>query len=292
MRRLLENDALAMSAIAWMSNNPFARIVCGILLIYILACILTSTQWFANAMMFHPPPADYSWQSPDVIRLQADKQTLAAIWLPNAKAEKSLVYFHGNAENIENTRSTLFRFHDAGLSVLGVEYPGYGMSEGSPSERCIYASADAALDFLTQDQKVAVSNIVVLGVSIGSGPACYLAEKHQDLGGLIIQSGFSSAYRTATRIRLFPNDPFPNIQRMQNINCAKLFLHGTSDTVVSYRHAKQLYEYASAPRTLLAIPGADHNDLIYHIGLEDYAHAIYQFSTGQAVTVPATAVTP
>lgn len=267
-----------------MSSHLITRGASSAVLVYLGACLLTYGGWFVNGMMFQPPPSGYAWNDPEVIRIQAGKLTLAAIWLPHPNAAKALLYFHGNAEDIANTRAVLIPLRDAGFSVLAVDYPGYGMSEGAPSEKSVYASADAALNFLINDQQIAVSNIVALGVSIGSGPACYLAHKNPDFGGLILQSAFTSAYRTVTRIRIFPTDPFPNLKRIRTIHGPKLFIHGTSDTIISYRHSEKLYKHAAKPRTRLPIPGADHNDLTYHVGLENYARIIYQFATGQALT--------
>jgi len=284
MKHLFDNNGATMSTLAWVSSNLITRGASSALFVYLGACLLTSGGWIINGMMFQPPPSGYSWEDPEVIRIQTGKLTLAAIWLPNPNAIKTILYFHGNAEDIENTRAVLVRLRDVGFSVLAVDYPGYGMSEGTPSERSVYASADAALNFLIHDQKIALPNIVALGVSIGSGPACYLAHKNAGLGGLILQSAFASAFRTVTRIRIFPTDPFPNLKRIRTIPCPKLFIHGTSDATISYRHSEKLYTQAAEPRTLLPIPGADHNDLINHVGLESYARLIYKFATGQALT--------
>jgi len=246
--------------------------------LYAGACAVTASGCFINAMMFHPPRPGYSWQSPDIIKLRADTLTLAALWLPHPEAKKTILYFHGNAEDVENTRFILSRLHQGGVSVLAVDYPGYGMSEGSPSEQALYASADAAMDYLAHTAHVAPSNVIALGVSIGSGPACYLAEKHPDLGGLILQSAFTSAILLVTHVRLFPIDPFPNMARMRNIKCPKLFIHGTADAVVPFDHSVRLHQRAREPKTLIAIPEAGHNDLIHRMGLTRYTQTILQFA--------------
>lgn len=229
--------------------------------------------------MFHPPQPGYSWQSPNVIRLDSDSsKALAAFWLPNPKATKAILYFHGNAEDIANGAHVFRGLHDVGFSVLAVDYPGFGMSDGTPTEGNVYASAEVAYAQLTETFHIAPSNIVVLGVSVGSGPACYVAEKHKDVGGLVIQSGFTSAVRVVTRIRLLPVDPFPNLARIDKIQCPKLFLHGELDEVIPYRHGVKLFSKATEPKRMITVEGAGHNDLSYRMGMANYFETIRDFA--------------
>jgi hypothetical protein len=152
--------------------------------------------------------------------------------------------------------------------VLAYDYPGYGLSAGKPTEKSVYASAEAAYRFLTERRNIAPSDIIVLGRSIGSGPACYLAEKYP-VGGLVVEAGFTSAPRVLTRIRILPFDPFPNIRRVPNIACPKLFIHGTADDVVPFSHGKALFAAAREPKTTRWLDGAGHDDLMLVLG-DDY----------------------
>jgi hypothetical protein len=246
--------------------------------VYAAACAALSTGCISSRLMFYPPEPSYSWDSPDVIRLGADASAFAALWLENPGAEKVLVCFHGNAEDIGHGMAEYRAFRDFGLSVLCVEYPGYGPSDGRATEKGVYAGADAAYEFLTGDKKMAASNIVIMGKSIGSGPACYLAEKHPDVGGLIIQSGFTSAFRAVTQVRILPSDPFPNLARIDGIKCRILFLHGTADRTVPYSHARKMFAKAGGDKKLIPVEGAGHNDLEASMGRRDYLAAIRAFA--------------
>ncbi len=245
---------------------------------YIIVCVAMTSGCVYNSLMFYPPNASYSWDTPGVVRIEMPNGGVtAAVWLENPDSEKILVLFHGNAEDVGQSMSTYQAFYSKGLSVLAVEYPGYGLSVGSPSEKNVYAAADAAFAFLTENKNVAPSNLVIMGKSVGSGPACYLAEKQSGVGGLILQSGFTSAFRTVTRVRILPTDPFPNISRIGDIKCKKLFLHGTKDTVVPYSHAIKLHENAGEPKVLVPVLGAGHNDLPQRMGFEQYVETISSF---------------
>ncbi|MGI5870236.1 MAG: alpha/beta hydrolase [Kiritimatiellia bacterium] len=254
-----------------------STVALGVLIFYALACALLSSGCMANRLMFHPPQPTYGWKTPGVVKLDTPSGSVAALWLPNAASDKVLVYFHGNAEDLGFGHPVYVAFRDAGMSVLCVDYPGYGPSDGSPSEQGLYGVADAAHAYLTRDLGIAETNLVAMGLSIGGGPACYFAEKHPAVDGLILQSAFTSAFRTVTRVRLFPSDPFPNIARIGNIPCRKLFLHGDADTIVPHSHAKAMHAKAREPKTLVTVPGAGHNDLVGVMGFDRYVELVAEF---------------
>lgn len=91
-------------------------------------------------------------------------------------SDKLLIYFHGNADDLGISRElleylrSLLRVH-----VLALEYPGYGIYQGSPDASRILQDAHTVLDYLTQASNIAESSIILFGKSIGSGPATYLA---------------------------------------------------------------------------------------------------------------------
>jgi abhydrolase domain-containing protein 17 len=104
-----------------------------------------------------------------------------------------------------------------------------------------------------------------------------LAEKYR-VRGLILDSGFLSAPRVITRIRLLPQDPFPNIARIEHISCPKLFFHGTEDSVIPFWHGKKMYELSKGSKLYHWVSEAGHNDLIHFFGLNHYKAVIKKFS--------------
>lgn len=229
-------------------------------LFYLL--ILMGTYLFLNALMFHPPPLRSSEPfKRQLIELPSnDGNQISALHLKAAGNAKTLLYSHGNGEDIWDRSSMLSLYQENGYSVLAYDYPGYGLSSGRPSERSVYAAAEAAWLYLTQEAGVAPEDIILYGRSIGSGPSCYLAWKYP-AGGLVIESGFTSVTRVVTRIKLLPFDAFPNIRRISKIQCPVLFFHGERDEVVPFSHAQQMYERANDPKYCYWVPGGDHANL-------------------------------
>ncbi|MEI7945292.1 MAG: alpha/beta hydrolase [bacterium] len=234
-------------------------------------------MFLMNTILFHPHPPDYTWQTPHIINIGDASTPIAAYWQPQTNATVALLYSHGNAEDIGDLTELFNAIAQAGISVLAYDYPGYGFSGGRPSEKNCYETAEKAYSFLTTQKKIKPENIIILGRSLGSGPACYLAEKYP-VSGLIVESGFLSAQRVVTRIRLLPMDTFPNVERITNISCRKLFIHGTHDSVIPFWHGKKMYELSGGMKQYHWVPEAGHDDLLLCIGEKTYTKLIKEFS--------------
>ena len=86
-----------------------------------------------------------------------------------------VLYSHGNGEDIGNLMPLLDEVSEKGIQIIAYDYPGYGLSQGKPSEAGCYEAIDAAYRYLTQDLGVEPHRIVAWGRSLGTGPSCYLA---------------------------------------------------------------------------------------------------------------------
>jgi pimeloyl-ACP methyl ester carboxylesterase len=239
--------------------------------IFLLVCM-----FLLNAIMFQPHKPDYTWKTPHIINIGDEGMPVAAYWQSNTHATVALLYSHGNAEDIGDLIELFDAIAQAGIAVLAYDYPGYGLSKGTPNEQSCYETAEKGYSFLTVQQKIKPENIIILGRSLGSGPACYLAEKYP-VRGLIVESGFLSVQRVVTRIGLLPVDTFPNVDRITNISCRKLFIHGAHDSVIPFWHGKKMYELSTGIKQLHCVPEAGHDDLLLCIGEKTYAKLIKEF---------------
>ena len=134
------------------------RLVRSLLLIYIFFGVYVFFR--ADSMIFLPQPASY--QDPEeILKLRVtNTEEISAIYLPNAEATYTLLYIHGNAEDLGDIRPMLDRLHRWGFSIFAYDYRGYGTSEGYPSERNAYEDADVAYTYLTQQLKVPPGQII------------------------------------------------------------------------------------------------------------------------------------
>lgn len=217
---------------------------------------------FADALIFLPPPPSYGEDLPGFVRLQAgDGASIAARWVETPGAQVVVLFAHGNAEDIGHGRWTADGIADLGASVLAFDYPGYGLSTGRPSEEGAYAAIDAAYAWLVDEAGFAPERIVVHGRSLGAAVAVDLASR-DPVGGLIIESGFVSAYRVMTRLPLLPFDPFSSLRKLRSVEAPVLVIHGGLDAVIAPWHGRRLYEAVPEDRrTALWVERAGHNDL-------------------------------
>ncbi|MDP9267222.1 MAG: alpha/beta hydrolase [Acidobacteriota bacterium] len=233
--------------------------------------------FLADQMMFYPRPSSYREDAKIMTLRTADGKAIAAMYLPNPQAKFTILYSHGNAEDIGDLEPLFQQLHDAGFAVFGYDYEGYGTSEGRPSERATYADIDAAYAFLTQTQRMPPARVIVFGRSVGSGPAIDLAAR-QPVGGLIIQSGFTSAFRVLTRVPLLPFDKFRNLYKLKQVRCPVLVMHGKRDGVIPFHHGKRLFEAAPGPKWSLWVDAAGHNDFEWQ-ARNRYLPAIHDFAS-------------
>jgi len=250
---------------------------CAGLLLLVLVIVLNLVAFFlVNRLMFRPHPSSYQANDRHLTMLAAPNGEIAAFWIPRRGAKLALLYFHGNGEDLGDDLPILNGFLNYGLSVLAVDYPGYGLTPGKPTEREVYRAAEAGYRFLTEEKHFSPDEIAVLGFSIGTGPACYIAEKHP-VRALVFQSGFTSAPRVRTRVRLPIPDPFPNIARIRHVKCPKLFLHGENDNVVPYSLGRKVFEAAEEPKLFIGVPDAGHADIPYAMPPGAYVNTVGGF---------------
>lgn len=245
-----------------------------VLALYGGLCLLTYLA--ADRMIFVPPPATYG-DSGEVLKLRtADGVLISAMYLPNPAADHTLLYSHGNAEDLGGVHPLLLRLREIGFSVLAYDYRGYGTSEGRASERGAYADIDAAYAYLTTTLGTPPARIIAYGRSVGSGPAVDLAAR-RSIGGLVVESAFTTAFRVVTRVPLLPVDKFRNIDKIGRVGCPILVMHGRADEIVPFAHGEALLRAAPEPKRFLWVEGAGHNDFWFVAGRQA-ARALVEFA--------------
>lgn len=153
-----------------------------------------------------------------------------------------VIFAHGNYEIIDYCMNDAGHYNMLGVHVLLVEYPGYGRSEGSPSEGSIGEVMTAAYDWLAKNPKVEGSRIIAHGRSLGGGAAVLLASR-RELKGLVLQSTFTHTGQFALRY-LVPSflvrDNFDNLSILKNYHKPVLIYHGRQDRLIPFKNGERL----------------------------------------------------
>ena len=222
-----------------------------------------------NSLMFQPQRPTYGARTDGYVDIGTNGVRVAAVVLGPAHGRKAVLRCHGNAEDARNTLWALEALAEKGYTVASVDYPGYGLSDGSPDEAGCYRAVHRLYDWLVETRGFRPEDIIVDGFSIGTGPAIELAAT-RPVGRLVLEASYLSAPRIVTKVRILPIDPFPNLKRIRDVTCPIVFLHGTDDRVVPFSHGRRLYDLAPQPKRFVEVEGADHNDLVAVYGIEAY----------------------
>ena len=166
-------------------------------------------------------------------------------------SNKLILYFHANAEDLGMISIIISQLSQyLKVNVLAVEYPGYGIYKGNPTSSLLYEDADIIYNYIEERLNYKPKDVFVMGRSIGSGPACYIAA-NKPIGGLILVSAFKSIKAVVKSAfgklaAFFIAERFKNIELIKKIECPILFIHGKKDKMIPIEHCLDMAEVCKA----------------------------------------------
>ncbi len=253
------------------------RLVLSLVFIYVF--LLIFVYFFSDRIIFQPHKSGYK-DGPEILKIETkDGAKISALYLSEPNSQFTILYSHGNAEDIGDIRKVLEMFREKGFSVLAYDYRGYGTSAGRASEENAYEDIEAAYEYLVGQLQCPPSRVIALGRSVGAAVAMHLACREK-LAGLILEGPFVTAFRVVTRVPLVPFDKFRNIDKIKKVRCPVLVIHGRDDWIVPFSHGEKLFETANEPKLNFWVDGAGHNDLLtvagnrYWAVIEDFTSMV------------------
>lgn len=186
---------------------------------------------------------------------------------------------HGNAVNLTHDAAMLRELRDRHhASVMVFDYRGYGKSEGEPDEEGIIEDAEAARNWLAQREKIAETDIVLMGMSLGGGVMVDLASE-DGARGLVLLNTFTSLPDVAAHhyplmpVRRMMHNRLESVEKIGKYRGALLQVHAEKDRTIPLALGKRLFAAANEPKRFIVSPGADHNDALpeeYHRALDKF----------------------
>ena len=224
-----------------------------------------------------------------LIKIDDDVQLGYRMYQLNSSAPV-ILYFHGNGEVATDYQSIAPLYHTAGVSLLIVDYRGYGWSTGTPLTTRMLPDAQIVLDKIDDVYKecgiVPGRPLFVKGRSLGSAPAIYLAQQYPDkFKGLIVESGYAAAPSLFARLGIqIPDNvedddtlPLYNARKMKDVKLPLLVIHGAIDTLIPVTNGQEIYDASPVEdKELHIIPGAGHNNLLF-AGIDSYFAKVKDF---------------
>lgn len=202
-----------------------------------------------------------------------------------------ILYCHGNKGNLDSywQRAKLLANVNGKnrYGVLMMDYRGFGLSGGKPTEAGVYADVDACMKWLKENGMVN-ERLIMYGFSLGTAPACDLTANPVTLlpTKLILEAPFSSAatmVQDATQLDMpaiyFTDLKIDNSEEIKKIDRPFLWLHGLSDNFLNYKtHGQVVYDnYKGMYKEKYLVEGADHSEVPQKMGFDTYITVVGTF---------------
>jgi alpha-beta hydrolase superfamily lysophospholipase len=227
-------------------------------------------------------PADIGLAYEEVLLTTSDNVRIHGWYLPHPTPRATVLFLHGNGGNVSHRLEKLSLFHQLGLSTFIIDYRGYGLSAGMPSEQGTYLDAEAAWMYLADQKNIRSESVILYGESLGGGVGAWLAGRYTP-GALVLESPFTSItdiarhYYPYLPVTLLTRIHYPTLERLKDIRCPVLVIHSQADEIIPYSHGRTIYQAANIPKSFLEING-DHNNGFYLSG-KLYTDGINRFIT-------------
>lgn len=241
-----------------------------------------------TSILYYPRSAKTKFYDPSKLNLNPEdveivnsEGTGIHAWWFNAAtqpAKGTVVFFHGNAENLTSHFLTLSWLPAEGYNYLIWDYPGYGVSQGDPSPRANAISGAAILDWVHKNKDD--RPLIVYGQSLGGNVAMKVVlDKKEDIPikALIVDGTFRS-YRGIARGKVSENwvtwilqpvawlvmsDAYAPEHLEKIAPIPFLVIHGQRDSVVRPQFGDEIFELAAEPKQQWKIPEGFHNDTFW-----------------------------
>lgn len=194
-----------------------------------------------------------------------EEGSIHAIHAKTSEISKGVVlYFHGNADNLDRWGQNCEDFTNRGYDVIMMDYRGFGKSDGRSTEETMYEDAKTIYNYAINqyDQE----NIIIYGRSIGSGVATHLAETRA-ANQLMLETPFYSLQDVVKEKYPFIllvvklKFEFPNFKNIEKLETPIHIFHGTKDRIVPYISADKLRPFLKENDSFLTVDGAGHKDI-------------------------------
>ncbi len=239
----------------------------------LLYTLLLATMYLLQRDLLYPAHGDYfpplAFTLDDVTEhvITAPDGIRVMHWYSPAKAGKpTLIYFHGNAENVTRLTPYLQAAREQGLGVFLMIYRGYPGSEGQPTELNFYVDAARAIEYANTALNIPLGEIVLFGRSMGSGVAVEMATRYPVKHTVLI-SPYTSTVDVAQDVHVYlpvktlMKDRFESLKKIKHIKSPLWIFHGDADQLIPIKQGKALHDAAIVSKRFTILKHAGHNNI-------------------------------
>jgi fermentation-respiration switch protein FrsA (DUF1100 family) len=248
-------------------------------LIFALLCAVVLSG--CTSLLFYPmkpwvrTPSALGIEYEDIELMSADGTKLSAWWLEaEGEVNGTVIFFHGNAENISTHLGSVYWLPERGYQVMLLDYRGYGRSQGKPGIPEIFDDIAAGLEWTLAEPRAAGKPVFMLGQSLGAAMSGYVIANRPDLRqgltAVALDAAFASysdiAKEVASRNWLTWSFQYPAAWAMPNdydlidyigeiSPTPVLIIHGTADEIIPFSNGEALFDAAGDPKNFLRYDG-------------------------------------
>lgn len=279
-----------------------------IIILIILILLLIGWNKLQEYIFFHPWNDMVSYKKLQhidefkEIEIKNDDVNLSG-WFWNIQNKKEqaplVIFFTGNAENSSNT---LYNYYLSGTmkkvfgnyNLMIIDYPGYGMSKGKPSEDSMFIASNYIFEYAKNMNEVDKNNIVIMGYSIGTGVASYCASENE-ASGLILIAPYDKALSLYNDVMdsfhgstvHLAKYSFDSAAYAENVNEPTLIFTSKADEVINYSHSLDLAGHFSELDDVVILDGVKHSGYFSQIkvlnGITEFLNKIYNNNSNMDV---------
>lgn len=206
-------------------------------------------------------------------------------------ATDTVIYYgHGQSKHMDNYWSRSALLANIGgqynYGVFMIDYRGYGMSEGTSSEKGLSEDINAGLDWLIS-KGLSEERAVFYGYSLGAIPMIERTAFRNDFtpAKLICESPLASVENLAQSSVLLNVDGdfvtelnFLNAENMKYVQVPYMWIHGVEDDYVEINNGELIYaNHTSGYKEAHRVEKAKHSDVPTIMGYEDYLAKVLTF---------------
>ena len=240
----------------------------GLILLIFLTFVYVSQRRLIYLPYGQVPEVSVALPGAEDARFETDDGIELRGWfLPagSPAAGPGVLVANGNAGNRSHRAPLALALARGGISVLLLDYRGYGGNPGTPSEEGLRRDVRAAREYLAHRAEVDPTRIFYFGESLGAAAVVDLAAEHPP-AGVVLRSPFTSLAEVGRLhypwlpVRQLLRDRFDSIGTIPRLKSPVLVVAGERDSIVPLDQSRALYEAAPKPKRLVVVEGADHND--------------------------------
>ena len=226
----------------------------------------------ANRLLLYPPSGERPLGDAERVMVADAGGAIETIRAksPSAKAGRAKVIvlrFYGNADRADTWPSTEAASYETALEVWGVNYPGFGRSEGSATLDGVARAAEVAY----AEAKKRGLPIFVMGTSMGTTAALHLAAEHE-VAGVVLQNppplpelirgryGWWNLWLLAAPLSWSVPSSIDSIANAKRIKAPTVVVSSQDDEVVPFEYQTDVFDACAGPKARIVVPGAHHND--------------------------------